>query len=200
MLFEEAVLEKEQPGKEFFMKYLARFIMLACIFILAQNGEAQSRKKKSADLTPTERGENIFAEKKCGSCHFVSADQTMTAPDLTTVYTAFDTMFIKVHLRFQQETAMPPIKLSQKETEDLADYISHLHAENHQKVKDKQADGKCPVCKALLKISDSTAEKLVTRYNERLYYFECKSCKEAFDKNPSWHLLRWQDPTSVIEK
>lgn len=181
------------------MRKLACFIALACIFMLAQDGAAQSR-KKSADLTPLERGEKIFKEKLCASCHTTSPSAKMKSPDLTTVYTAFDTTFIKVHLRFQQETAMPPIELNPKQTEDLARYISHLHAEKNQKVKDNQADGKCPVCGALLKISDANTDSLLTRYNERLYYFECKSCKEAFDKNPSWHLLRWQAPTSVIDK
>jgi len=178
------------------MKYLARFIMLACIFMLAQDGATQPR-KKSANLTPLQRGEKIFKEKLCASCHTTSSIAKMQAPDLTSVYTAFDTTFIKVHLRFQQETAMPPIDLNPKQIDDVARYVSHLHAEKHQKVADKQADGKCPVCGALLKVSDSTTENLLTRYNERLYYFECKSCKEAFDKNPGWHLLRWQDPTSV---
>ncbi len=182
------------------MRKFVCFITLACIFVLAQNGDAQSRKKKSVEPTSIERGEKIFVEKKCGGCHFPKAGQPMTAPDLTTVYTAFDTTFIKVHLRFVQETSMPPIDLSARQTEDVAQYVSHLHAEKYQKVKDNQADGKCPVCGAFLKISDVTAENLMTRYNDRLYYFECKSCKDAFDKNPSWHLLRWQDPTSVIVK
>jgi mono/diheme cytochrome c family protein len=199
MLFEKKVAEKEQPRKEFFMKYLARFLMLACIIMLAQDGAAQPR-KRSVNLTPLQRGEKIFKEKQCGSCHTTSPSAKMKSPDLTTVFTAVDTTFIKVHLRFQQETAMPAIDLTAKQIDDLARYVSHLHAEKFQKVNAKEADGKCPVCGALLKTSAVTAESLVSRYNDRLYYFECKSCKEAFDKNSSWHVLRWQDPTSVIEK
>jgi mono/diheme cytochrome c family protein len=182
------------------MKNFAGFITVLCLLALVSIGEAQTRKKSSADQSPLAAGEKIFKEKQCGTCHISSSTATMKAPDLTSVFTAFDTTFVKVHLRFQEETAMPPISLNAKQTEEVARYVSHLHAEKFQKVKDKQADGKCPVCGALLKISDSAKDGLLSRYNERLYYFECKSCKEAFDKNPAWHLLRWQDPTSVINK
>ena len=181
------------------MKNFVGFTTLACFLALAHVGWAQTR-KPAVVKSAFDAGEKIFKEKECASCHTTSTAAKMKAPDLTTVFTAFDTTFIKVHLRFQQETAMPPIHLSAKQTDEVARYVSHLHAEKFQKVKDKQADGKCPVCGALLKISDSVKDSLPSRYRERLYYFECKSCKEAFDKNPEWHLLRWQDPTSVIKK
>jgi mono/diheme cytochrome c family protein len=181
------------------MSHFIRFMMAACFLFLANDANAQPR-KPVVDKSPLVRGEKIFKEKECGSCHTSEPGAKMPAPDLTTVFTAIDTTFIKVHLRFQQETAMPPIALTAKQTEDVARYISHLHAERFQKVKDKQADGKCPVCGALLKINEAASDSLQSRYNDRLYYFECKSCKEAFDKNPGWHVLRWQEPTSVIKR
>lgn len=177
------------------------FMMLVCILVFAQAGVSQAQIQKSTvDKSAIAKGEKIFKEKQCASCHTTAPTAQMKAPDLTTVYTALDTTFIKVHLRFQQETAMPPITLSLKQIEDLSRYVSHLHAKKFQKVRDEQADGKCPVCGALLKINDAAKDGLQSRYNDRLYYFECKSCKDAFDKNPSWHVLRWQEPTSVINK
>lgn len=181
------------------MRTIASLVVMACMLMLSQDAQAQ-KSKRSGDLSALERGEKIYKEKQCAVCHTESPTAKMKSPDLTTVYTAFDTTFIKVHLRFVQETAMPPIDLSTKQTDDLALYVSHLHAQKYQKVRDQDADAKCPVCGALLKASDSAKENLVTRYNDRLYYFECTSCKDAFDKNPGWHILRWQDRSSVIEK
>lgn len=177
-----------------------RFLMLLCVLTVAPVGLSQAQTRKSTtEKSALAKGEKIFKDKSCASCHTTAPTAMMKAPDLTTVFTALDTTFIKVHLRFQEETAMPSIALGPKQIEDLSRYISNLHAKKFQKVRDEQADGKCPVCGALLKISDAAKDGLQSRHNDRLYYFECQSCRVAFDKNPSWHLLRWQDPTSVLE-
>jgi len=177
------------------------FMMVVGILFLAWlgAGESQAQRKKEVAAKMFAAGEKIYKEKNCAGCHTSSTTAQMKAPELATVYTALDTTFIKVHLRFQQETAMPPIYLNAKQVDDLSRYVSHLHAEKFQKVRDKDADAVCSVCSARLKMSEALSDGLQTRYNDRLYYFECKLCKEAFDKNPAWHILRWQDPNPVMK-
>lgn len=177
------------------------FMMVACVLVIEAVGGAPAQTRQPAiDKSSIAKGEKIFKDKRCANCHTTLPSAAMKAPDLVSVFTALDTTFVKVHLRFQEETAMPPVTLSMKQIEDLSRYISHLHAQKFQKVKEQQADGKCPVCGALLKKSYAAKENLQSRYRDRLYYFECQSCREAFDKNPSWHVLRWQEPTLLPEK
>lgn len=137
-------------------------------------------------------GEKIFQEKECGKCHPIDGSEVEPAkvqglevepPDLTSVFLAVDSLFIKKHLQFTELTAMPPIEMTRHETNAVAQYVANLHARANTDPELKDADGNCPVCGARLKRSNA----LVATYEDKEFYFECPDCKVVFERDPAWH-------------
>jgi mono/diheme cytochrome c family protein/YHS domain-containing protein len=136
-------------------------------------------------------GEKVFAQKECGKCHVGAGlpgqgalqQPEMKAPDLTSVFLAIDTVFIKAHLRFIELSQMPPIDLTQQEIDALAKYVASLHAKAKTDPKLQNPDGVCPVCGAPLKMAGA----LQTEYQGKSYYFECEDCKRLFERDAGWY-------------
>ena len=137
-------------------------------------------------------GEKVFQEKKCGKCHSITGLEVETAkveglevrpPDLSSVFLAIDTLFIKRHLQFTELTAMPPITMTRPEINAMAQYVASLHAKANADPNLSDADGSCPVCGARLQ----TSEAAVAVYEGKEYYFECPDCKVVFERDPAWH-------------
>jgi YHS domain-containing protein len=135
-------------------------------------------------------GEKVFQEKECGKCHPTTSgvvDTTKKAPDLSSVFLAMDTLFVKKHLQFTELSAMPPIPLTPHEINALTQYIGVLHAQAHANPDLQNPDGICPICGAPLKIADAEANHLAVTYQGSKFYFECPDCKVVFERDPAWH-------------
>jgi YHS domain-containing protein/mono/diheme cytochrome c family protein len=134
-------------------------------------------------------GEKIFAEKECGKCHMAKVKETelaKKAPDLTSVFLAMDTLFVKTHLQFTELTAMPPIELSRHEISALTQYVGSLHGKANMDPSLENPDGVCPICGAPVKFSEAEANHLKVTFQGKDYYFECPDCKIVFEKDPVW--------------
>ncbi|MDZ7363271.1 MAG: YHS domain-containing protein [candidate division KSB1 bacterium] len=136
-------------------------------------------------------GEKVFVQKECGKCHVGAGlpvqaalqQPQMKAPELTSVFLAIDTVFIKAHLRFIELSQMPPIDLTQQEIDALAKYVASLHAKAKTDPNLRDPDGACPVCGASLKMAGA----LQTSYQGQSYYFECEDCQRLFERDAGWY-------------
>jgi mono/diheme cytochrome c family protein/YHS domain-containing protein len=141
-------------------------------------------------------GEKIFAEKQCGKCHSASAAMAeMKGPDLTSVFLAVDTVFVKAHLQFIELSAMPPLDLKPQEIAALTQYVATLHAKAKVDPRLKHPDGACPVCGAALKQAEAMANGWQTDYQGKSYYFECSDCKRMFERDARWYAEK-SDPAT----
>lgn len=175
-----------------------RNIMYGFVFTLFFVGCEGSSKDDITRLSELAmQGKDIFAGKDCGKCHSVgemtAAYDTTKLIDLSNPIIANDSLFVRTHLVFVQESKMPPIDLSQKEIRLLGHYIAELHAATHRTVADKKANRNCPVCYAPVSREDAIKQKLFVSYLNKTYYFECCQCKETFQKAPEAFLLFWQE-------
>jgi len=135
-------------------------------------------------------GEKIFAEKQCGKCHSTTGDfgrQEQQGPDLSSVFRAMDSLFIKSHLQFTELSAMPPINLTPHEISALTQYIAALHGKTHMDPNLKDPDAICPVSGAPLKKSVAEANHLKVTYKGVDYYFVSPDAKIVFERDPEWH-------------
>jgi len=136
-------------------------------------------------------GKKVFAQKECGKCHGgaglpsqgAAQQPEMKAPDLTSVFLAIDTVFIKAHLRFIELSQMPSIDLTQQEIDALAKYVASLHAKAKTDPNLQNPDGACPVCGAPLKMAGA----LQAEYQGKSFYFECDDCKRLFERDAGWY-------------
>ncbi len=164
---------------------LISFAVLAMACSETPQPQSENRQKQSA------LGEKIFQEKECGKCHSITGTETDIAqveglevppPDLSSVFLAIDTLFIKKHLHFTELTAMPPIEMTRQEISAVSQYIASLHAKANTDPNLTDADGNCQVCGAPLK----TSEASVATYNNEEFYFECPDCQVVFERDPTW--------------
>jgi len=182
--------------------------VLSCILPLAACTKKE-RVVNPASLELAAQGKQLFEQYQCAKCHSEggeAATATITAdsvaPDLDDPFLANDSQFVKVHLRFVERTAMPPIRLSAKEINALSHYVAKIHREKHPSVPEEQADGYCPVCYAPVSSQQATAEKLFVTFRGDKYYFECKDCLTTFKKAPEAFLellKQYQSNLAVVE-
>jgi mono/diheme cytochrome c family protein/YHS domain-containing protein len=133
-------------------------------------------------------GESVFYRNDCGKCHQISGySNGHRAPDLTSVFLAMDTVFIKAHLQFAEISAMPPIPLTPYEISAVAQYIASLHAQKNTPANLRHPDVRCPVCGAEVESASAVRNSLEVSYKGRFYYFECPDCKAIFLRDPDWH-------------
>jgi mono/diheme cytochrome c family protein/YHS domain-containing protein len=133
-------------------------------------------------------GEKVFLAKQCGDCHRVAGDfEDETAPNLSSVFLAMDTLYVKAHLQFSEVSAMKPIPLTPHEISAVTQYIASLHAKANTPPDLVNPDGRCPVCGAPVQISDAASNHLQSTYNNKVYHFECPDCKVVFERDPAWH-------------
>ena len=133
-------------------------------------------------------GESIFYRKDCGKCHEVSLrGNGHQGPDLTSVFLAMDTVFIKAHLQFTEISAMPPIELTPHEISAVTQYIASLHAQTNTPANLANPDARCPVCGAAVESPRAAANSLQASHKGKFYYFECPDCKAIFLRDPDWH-------------
>jgi YHS domain-containing protein len=137
-------------------------------------------------------GEQVFREKECGKCHATTGMETDTVkvegldvdpPDLSSVFLAMDTLFVKKHLQFTELSAMPSIAMTPHEINALTQYVASLHALANADPDLTEADGKCPVCGAPV----HTSKALTITYEGKTFYLECPDCKIVFERDPTWH-------------
>ena len=133
-------------------------------------------------------GERIFARYDCGKCHQLMGHNTEhRAPDLTSVFLAMDTVFVKAHLQFTAISAMPSLPLTPHEISAVTQYIASLHAEKNTPANLAHPDTRCPVCGAAVERANAVKNSLEAAYRNRFYYFECPDCKALFLRDPDWH-------------
>ena len=133
-------------------------------------------------------GEKVFQEKQCGKCHQIGNNgHAEQVPNLSSVFLAMDTLFVKAHLQFTEVSAMAPIAMTPHEISAVTQYIASLHAKANTPPDLQNPDGRCPICGAPLKKSEAAANHLESTYNDKLYYFECPDCKVVFQRDPAWH-------------
>lgn len=147
--------------------------------------EMSARQKEIA------RGEKIFAEKQCSKCHVDAAGLAkaeMPGPELTSVFLAVDTVFIKAHLQFIELSEMPALDLTPEEIGALTQYVASMHVKAKADPQLKHPDGVCPVCGAPLKIADAAAQGLQSHYEGKMYSFECADCKRMFERDAGWYV------------
>lgn len=132
-------------------------------------------------------GESVFHRNDCGKCHRVSGyGNGEQAPDLSSVFLAMDTVFIKAHLQFTEMSSMPPIPLKPHEISAVTQYIASLHAQRNTPAQ-RNPDTRCPVCGAPVETAQAVAHSLEASYKGNFFYFECPDCKAIFLRDPDWH-------------
>ncbi|MGH7495292.1 MAG: c-type cytochrome [bacterium] len=134
-------------------------------------------------------GESVFSRNDCGKCHQVAGySNEHRAPDLTSVFLAMDTVFIKAHLQFTEVSSMPPIPLKPHEISAVTQYLASLHAQKNTPANLQNPDTRCPVCGAEVESAKAVINSLEASYRGKFYYFECPDCKAVFLRDPKWHV------------
>lgn len=167
--------------------YLLGWLNCAALLLCACGEKPQSVSGRLQEQIAL--GEKIFAEKECGKCHGSAAALApleKKAPDLTSVFLAMDTLFVKTHLQFTELTQMPPIELSRQEISALTQHVGALHGKANTNPNLNEPDGFCPICGAPVKFADAEANHLKATFQNQDYYFECPDCKVVFDRDPAW--------------
>jgi mono/diheme cytochrome c family protein/YHS domain-containing protein len=133
-------------------------------------------------------GESVFYRKDCGKCHQVNGyGNEHKGADLTSVFLAMDTVFVKAHLQFTEVSAMPPIPLTPYEISAVTQYIASLHARMNTPANLRNPDARCPVCGAEVESARAVANSLQATHQGKFYHFECPDCKAIFLRDPTWH-------------
>jgi len=130
------------------------------------------------------KGKTIFESQACAKCHYVGDEEANgTAPDLANPLLANDSLFIRTHLTFVEESKMPPIDISQSDIRFLGNYIAELHTSKYAGKVDN-ADSKCAVCNLPVNRDIAVNAKFYRFFGDRHYYFECEQCLQTFEKSP----------------
>lgn len=156
---------------------------LAVVAIMACSG---------ADTSPTQqfskiavKGKQVFDARQCNQCHYVGDEEVQAnAPDLTDPFLANDSSFVEAHLKFVEESKMPPVDLTEEEMRQVSYYIAELHAAKNSTITEGEADARCAVCYAPVSKDQAHEEKLVADFRDTKYYFECHDCLNAFKRAP----------------
>lgn len=170
-------------------EYLRLCVSLALLIGLLGGCSRTDSPDLNAIQQQVAKGEQLFQEKECGKCHFDETGQAMAekpAPDLTSVFLAMDTAFVKTHLQFTELTDMPKIDLSPDEIMSLTQYVGALHSKAHANADLDHPDAICPICGADVQKSDAEANLLKVSFEGKDYYFECPDCKIVFERDPTW--------------
>ncbi len=167
-----------------FKKSLIVILLTLIGSILA--GCIQSKQRESENFSELAlQGKQIFEAKDCSKCHYIGDEKVESeAPDLTDPFIANDSLFIQTHLKYVQETKMPPLELSSKEIHLLSFYVAELHRAKYPTVNASEADARCAVCFAPVSIAQAKATKLTGTFLGDKYYFECEDCLQLFRKYP----------------
>jgi mono/diheme cytochrome c family protein len=177
-------------------RYFVPAVLMAGIAFLATTCTETPQRGSSERQRQIALGEKIFQEKECGKCHATTGKPTeftlvanpeTKPPDLSSVFLAMDTLFIKKHLQFTETTKMPPIPLTPHEITALTQYIATLHAQANKDPNLENPDGICPICGAPLAKSEAEANHLMVTYKNAKFHFECPDCKKVFERDPAWH-------------
>jgi mono/diheme cytochrome c family protein/YHS domain-containing protein len=133
-------------------------------------------------------GESVFYRHDCGKCHQVDGySNEHKGPDLTSVFLAMDTVFIKAHLQFTEISAMPQIPLTPHQISAVTQYIASLHAQKNTPANLLNPDTRCPVCGAEVESAGARTNSLEVSHKGKFYHFECPDCKAIFLRDPDWH-------------
>ncbi|MCG8604377.1 cytochrome c [bacterium] len=165
-------------------------ILFLSLFATCDNSKS-SRSERLVDLAA--KGKNVFEKNDCGKCHYLGDEVVdAKAPDLTSPFLASDSLFVQAHLKFVEESQMPPISLDDGEIRALSYYISALHSAKHRTISPDKGDHFCPVCFAPVSQAQALNDKLYVKFLDNHYYFECAECLEAFKKAPEAFLDVWR--------
>jgi YHS domain-containing protein/mono/diheme cytochrome c family protein len=166
-------------------------ISLMTVLLIGCSGTSEKDASQFSEMAL--QGKKVFESKNCGECHSVGEPRAdAQAPDLSNAFIANDSMFVQAHLKFVDNTKMPPIRLTDKDITLLSHYIAELHRAAHPTIPEEEADTHCPVCYAPVSIEKATTEKLFVSYLGEKYYFECHDCMEAFEKAPEAFIVLWR--------
>ncbi len=138
-------------------------------------------------LSPlAQEGKAVFEARRCGKCHYLGDEAVASeAPSLLDPFLANDSLFVETHLRFVQQTKMPPVELTPREIKAVSHYVAELHRARYPSVPPEQADALCPVCYAPVSSRLARKQRLVVRYLDEPFFFECDTCLETFKKAPT---------------
>lgn len=177
------------------MKNSLPVILILLIFLLPNTAcQKPATEKKDVKAVLSEnalQGKLIFEKNKCSRCHIKGEDhmqviegREVLVPDLTNPFIAGDSLFVRAHLRFVEETDMPPIKLTDKEIQLVSTYVAELHASLQPAIPASEADAVCPVCGALVSSRQAKEKDNWFEYLGMTYFFECSACKDVFIRAP----------------
>ncbi len=161
-------------------------MILASILVLTLSACVQNKATPEGNLSEIAlRGKAVFEKNDCSSCHHLGTEVVYDeAPDLDDPFLASDSLFIKTHLTFAEESKMPPVKLTRDEIRLVSRYVAEIHAATHGTVGTADADAKCPVCYVPVSSKQSESEQLAASFLGEKYYFECQDCLDTFRKAP----------------
>ncbi len=161
-------------------------LILAGVVVLQQI--RSSRRTITAGLSDVAlKGQQVFEQKRCYRCHSLGDPQRkleMEAPDLTNPFLANDSLFVRAHLTFLEESRMPEIELNSDEIRWVSVYVAELHRAKHSALAPETEDTAGPVCNAPISKEKAMQEGLWFRYLEDTFYFECEECKAVFVQAP----------------
>jgi len=161
----------------------AAVLGLTVIAMLACSGSDSSTQQQFSKIAL--KGKNVFETHRCNECHYVGDEEVLAdAPDLTDPFLANDSSFVQAHLKFVEESKMPPIEMTEEEMRQVSYYIAELHAAKHSATSEVEADARCPVCYAPVSTSQAEEENLVANFRDTRYHFECRDCLVAFKSAP----------------
>lgn len=166
------------------LKLLAAAVLgLSVVAMWACSGSDSSTPQQFSKIAL--KGKDVFETHRCNECHYVGDEEVLAeAPDLTDPFLANDSSFVLAHLKFVEESKMPPIDVTQEEMRQVSYYIAELHAAKHSATSEAEADARCPVCYVPVSKAQAEEENLVANFRDTKYYFECRDCLNAFESAP----------------
>ena len=159
------------------------FVLLSLVLIACQ----KARQREEVALSPLARqGKEVFEAKECGKCHYVGDEVVSNeAPSLLDPFLANDSLFVATHLRFVEQTKMPPVELTPEEIHAVSRYVAELHRAHYRSALNEDADTVCPVCYAPVNSEKARSVDLWFQYLGQTYYFECQKCLATFKEAPT---------------
>lgn len=166
------------------LKLLAAVVLgLSVVATLACSGSDSSTPQQFSKIAL--KGKKVFETHRCNECHYVGDEEVLAeAPDLTDPFLANDSSFVQAHLKFVEDSKMPPIEMTEEEMRQVSYYIAELHAAKHSAMAEDEADARCPICYAPVSKTQAEEKNLVANFRETKYYFECRDCLVAFQSAP----------------
>ena len=139
------------------------------------------------------QGKQVFEKHNCGGCHNITGSLSDSlAPDLTDPIIANDSLFVQTHLKFVQESKMPPQNLTPKEIRLVSYYIAGLYSSTLPPIPKKEVDAYDAVCFAPVSKEKAKSANLYVRYLGTEYYFASQRTMDTFKEAPEAYAMLYK--------